>query len=70
MADRKDGMMLTQTNINQELGLSLQGTIHHNLTTAQLVEKALERGEGDLTSTGAFRATTGSTPGAPPKINL
>lgn len=66
-ADRKDGMMLTQTNINQELGLSLQGTIHHNLTTAQLVEKALERGEGDLTSTGAFRATTGKYTGRSPK---
>ena len=38
-----------------------------NLTTAELVEQAIKRGEGKLTSTGAFLATTGFQTGRSPK---
>lgn len=38
-----------------------------NLSTSQLVEQALSRGEGQLTSTGAFATTTGKFTGRSPK---
>ncbi|HET7579537.1 MAG TPA: phosphoenolpyruvate carboxykinase (ATP) [Bacillales bacterium] len=40
---------------------------YNNLSTAQLTEKALERGEGFLTSTGALRVETGKYTGRSPK---
>ncbi|WP_416151863.1 phosphoenolpyruvate carboxykinase (ATP) [Salipaludibacillus sp. HK11] len=50
------------------LGRVLQGeNIHKDLSVPHLIEKALERREGVLTSTGAFRATTGKYTGRSPK---
>ena len=40
---------------------------HWNLTPDQLIEKALERGEGKLTDTGALAADTGEFTGRSPK---
>ena len=40
---------------------------HQNLSVAQLVEKVLDRQEGELSSTGAIRATTGAYTGRSPK---
>ncbi|HEU5139303.1 MAG TPA: phosphoenolpyruvate carboxykinase (ATP) [Bacillales bacterium] len=40
---------------------------YENLSTAELTEKALERGEGFLTSTGALRVETGKYTGRSPK---
>ncbi|MHC0552130.1 phosphoenolpyruvate carboxykinase (ATP) [Salinicoccus sp. CNSTN-B1] len=40
---------------------------HIQLSTSQLVEKSLERGEGKLTNTGALRAETGKYTGRSPK---
>ena len=42
-------------------------TSHVQLSTAQLVEKSLKRGEGRLTETGALRAETGKYTGRSPK---
>jgi len=44
-----------------------QTTTYENLSAAELTEKALERGEGSLTSTGALRAETGKYTGRSPK---
>ncbi|GGA54477.1 phosphoenolpyruvate carboxykinase [ATP] 1 [Kroppenstedtia guangzhouensis] len=52
---------------NHSMKLQLDGAVHRNLTAPRLVEKALERGEGILTSTGAFRAVTGKFTGRSPK---
>lgn len=41
--------------------------VHHNLSVPQLVEKALARKEGVLTSTGAICATTGTYTGRSPQ---
>jgi len=41
--------------------------VHYNLSVSQLVEKALERNEGTLASTGAFCALTGKYTGRSPK---
>ncbi len=41
--------------------------VHHNLTPAELVEFAVRRGEGQLASTGAFRAITGVHTGRSPQ---
>ncbi|WP_096189821.1 phosphoenolpyruvate carboxykinase (ATP) [Evansella halocellulosilytica] len=41
--------------------------VNKDLSTSHLIEKALERNEGILTSTGAFRATTGTYTGRSPK---
>jgi phosphoenolpyruvate carboxykinase (ATP) len=41
--------------------------IYENLSVSQLVEKVLSRNEGELTSTGAVRATTGKYTGRSPK---
>lgn len=40
---------------------------HYNLSTQQLIQKALERGEGQLTDTGALAADTGEFTGRSPK---
>lgn len=40
---------------------------YNNLSTPQLIEKAIERGEGFLTSTGALRVETGKYTGRSPK---
>lgn len=40
--------------------------VYANLTPPQLIEKAVERGEGVLTSTGALRVTTGKYTGRSP----
>ncbi|WP_147805167.1 phosphoenolpyruvate carboxykinase (ATP) [Alkalicoccus halolimnae] len=44
-----------------------QSNIHRQLTVPQLVETALNRHEGTLTSDGAFRAVTGDYTGRSPK---
>lgn len=49
------------------LDFSTQGKVYHNLTPAELVEHALARKEGYLTSTGAFMADTGKFTGRSPK---
>jgi phosphoenolpyruvate carboxykinase (ATP) len=41
--------------------------VNHNLTTEQLIQKALARGEGQLTDTGALAADTGEFTGRSPK---
>ncbi len=40
--------------------------VYHNLSPAQLIEKAISRNEGQLTSTGALRVTTGKYTGRSP----
>ncbi len=42
------------------------GTVYHNLTPAELVEMALARKEGKLTSSGAFSVSTGKYTGRSP----
>ncbi|PTM57576.1 phosphoenolpyruvate carboxykinase (ATP) [Desmospora activa] len=59
--------MGTEVSVNNSVDWSFQGLIHSNLSTSQLVEQALRRGEGTLTSTGAFLATTGKYTGRSPK---
>jgi phosphoenolpyruvate carboxykinase (ATP) len=49
------------------LGFSQTGTVHLNLTPAELVEHALRNGEGHLTDTGALMADTGKFTGRSPK---
>nr|WP_233254351.1 phosphoenolpyruvate carboxykinase (ATP) [Salipaludibacillus keqinensis] len=50
------------------LGRLLQGDrVHKDLSVPRLIEKGLQRGEGVLTSTGSFRATTGKYTGRSPK---
>ena len=44
----------------------LSNTIHINLTTPQLIEQALQRGEGQLADNGAFVASTGERTGRSP----
>ncbi len=53
---------MEDTKIIKELskiGLKNLGQVKHNLTPALLVEAALEKREGVLTETGAFRVVTG-----------
>ena len=44
-------------------GIAANATVHWNLTTAPLVEKAVERGEGKLTNHGALLVDTGKFTG-------
>jgi phosphoenolpyruvate carboxykinase (ATP) len=43
------------------------GNMNYNLSVSELIDKALERNEGMLASTGAFRALTGKYTGRSPK---
>ena len=43
----------------ESLGIIAPKAVYRNLTPAQLTEKALQRGEGKLSSTGALVVTTG-----------
>lgn len=56
-----------QTSPLSYLDLETSGKIHFNLPPAELVEHALARKEGSLTSTGAFMADTGKFTGRSPK---
>jgi phosphoenolpyruvate carboxykinase (ATP) len=48
-------------------GITKPGKIHWNLSVTQLVEEAVRRNEGMLTSTGALNAMTGSRTGRSPR---
>lgn len=56
-----------QTSPLSYLDLETSGKIHFNLPPAELVEHALARKEGSLTSTGALMADTGKFTGRSPK---
>jgi phosphoenolpyruvate carboxykinase (ATP) len=49
------------------IGILHPGAVHHNLSSAALVEHALRREEGVLTDTGALTATTGVNTGRSPR---
>jgi len=66
--EKKGLMIMSMVHFEASLSRVLQGdNIHKDLSVAKLIEKAVERGEGVLTSTGAFRATTGKYTGRSPK---
>ena len=50
----------------EKLGISNVTAVHYNLSPAQLVEKALENKEGELSDTGAFIISTGKYTGRAP----
>lgn len=52
---------------SQIAGIERPGTVHRNLSVAQLVEHGLARQEGALASSGAFVAETGKHTGRSPK---
>ena len=48
-------------------GIVQPGTVHWNLSVAQLVEEAVRRSEGSLTANGALNALTGPRTGRSPR---
>jgi phosphoenolpyruvate carboxykinase (ATP) len=59
---------MNSVDVSVNLSELLKGqNIYENLSVSQLVEKVLSRNEGELTSTGAVRATTGKYTGRSPK---
>ncbi|SFS77154.1 phosphoenolpyruvate carboxykinase (ATP) [Marininema halotolerans] len=59
--------MKTQSDISHWMRYTLKGQTHRNLSVPLLIEKALLRKEGTLTSSGAFSAVTGAYTGRSPK---
>src|SRR5437879_12326863 len=59
-------MMMSRKAL-EEYGLVNLGNINWNLPVPVLIERALERKEGELAANGAFAATTGSHTGRSPK---
>jgi phosphoenolpyruvate carboxykinase (ATP) len=49
-----------------ELGIQPSGQVHHNLSVAELVERALQQREGQLASNGALCVETGKYTGRSP----
>lgn len=59
---------MNSVDVSVNLNELLKGNnVYENLSVPQLVEKVLSRKEGELTSTGAVRATTGKYTGRSPK---
>jgi len=63
----QDQVLEAQTSPLSFLDLETSGKVHFNLSPAALVEHALARKEGFLTSTGALMADTGEFTGRSPK---
>ena len=58
---------MSQQNSLEQHGIIQPGTVHWNLSVAQLVEESVRRGEGSLTASGALNALTGSRTGRSPR---
>ena len=54
----------------EQMGILNPKAVYRNLAPAELVEHALERGEGKLCSTGAFVINTGKYTGRSSLMNL
>ena len=59
--------MSTPQDILRTYGLTNLGPVYWNLSASQLIEKAIERGEGVLSAEGALVARTGQFTGRSPK---